>query len=85
MNELIDDIKDTAKTFWYITVYASSSGSKSAIKASRNLAEDMQSMLNDYMAETDADAEEDILEDCEYFRWKEILRAQRENLRPKAQ
>lgn len=60
MEELINDINDTVKSLWFMTVYATSSGSKSAIRSSRILVEDLQVKLDEFMEKSYLNREKNL-------------------------
>lgn len=72
MEELIERIKDSAMTFWLVANYANNSDNKPALQTAQRLADIIGQLIDEYMEETCADLEEELLVDYDFEQSRKI-------------
>ncbi len=81
MEELIERIKDSAMTFWLVANYANNSDNKPALQTAQSLADILSQLLDEYMEETCADIEEELMADHDFAQWKKDYMDNDKNLK----
>lgn len=78
MEALLQEIRETGQTFCANVDFSLRTGNTVAMKAARNIADDLHILLDEFLDETIEDGgdenEPDIPEEeCEYCRWTKII------------